>query len=85
MAYPGRTPHIHVKVKAPKKPEFVTQCYIKGDKQNERDGIWKSVEAAKRDLITVDFASIEGSKVGELAAKFDIILGATPSDGPRRR
>ncbi len=85
VAYPGRTPHIHVKVKAPKKPEFVTQCYIKGDKQNERDGIWKSVEAAKRDLITVDFASIEGSKVGELAAKFDIILGATPSDGPRRR
>lgn len=85
VAYPGRTPHIHVKVKAPKRAEFVTQCYIKGNKQNERDGIWRSVEEAKRDLITVDFSPLEGSKVGELAAKFDIVLGATPSDTPRRR
>jgi protocatechuate 3,4-dioxygenase beta subunit len=31
-----------------------------------------------RDLITVDFAPIKESKIGELAAKFDIVLGVTP-------
>lgn len=84
VAYPGRTPHIHFKVKAAGQAELVTQCYIKGEKSNERDGIWRSIgDAAKRDLLTVDFAPLEGSKIGELAAKFDLVLGATPAD--RRR
>ena len=32
----------------------------------------------KGDSIIIDFAPIEGSKIGELAAKFDIVLGLTP-------
>jgi protocatechuate 3,4-dioxygenase beta subunit len=31
-----------------------------------------------RDLITVDFAPIKESKLGELAARFDMVLGVTP-------
>ena len=31
-----------------------------------------------RDSVIIDFAPIEGSKIGELAAKFDIVLGLTP-------
>jgi protocatechuate 3,4-dioxygenase, beta subunit len=86
VPYPGRTPHIHFKVKAKGQAELVTQCYVKGEKGNERDGIWRSLgEATRRDLVTVDFAPLEKSKIGELAAKFDIVLGATPADGPRRR
>jgi hypothetical protein len=27
----------------------------------------------------VDFSPVEGSKVGELAAKFDIVMGWTPT------
>jgi protocatechuate 3,4-dioxygenase beta subunit len=79
VAYPGRTPHIHVCVKMKGKKEFVTQCYVKGDPGNERDGIWRSVrDPQQRDAITVDFAPIKESKLGELAAKFDIVLGKTP-------
>jgi protocatechuate 3,4-dioxygenase beta subunit len=79
VPYPGRTPHIHVCVKFKGKKEFVTQCYIKGHPGNERDGIWRSLRDPKdRDALTIDFAPIKDSKVGELAAKFDIVLGKTP-------
>ena len=79
VPYPGRTPHIHFAVKVKGQDEFTTQCYVKGEPGNERDGIWRSVrDPQARDAITVDFAPIEGSRIGELAAKFDVVLGFTP-------
>jgi protocatechuate 3,4-dioxygenase, beta subunit len=81
VKYPGRTPHIHFKIKKGAKSLLTTQLYVKGEKANERDGIWRSVRDAKaRDSITVDFAKLKGSKTGELAAKFDIVLGLTPGE-----
>lgn len=76
VPYPGRTPHIHFKVKLKGKDALTTQLYIKGHPGNERDRIWRSEQ--QRDLITVDFAPIKESKLGELAAKFDLVLGVTP-------
>lgn len=79
VPYPGRTPHIHFAVKAKGQDKFTTQCYVKGHPGNERDGIWKQLRDPKaRDALTVDFAPIEGSRIGELAAKFDLVLGVTP-------
>lgn len=79
VPYPGRTPHIHFKVKKGSKELLTTQCYVKGDPGNEKDGIFRSIRDPKlRDAIAVDFAPIKDSKVGELAAKFDIVLGMTP-------
>ena len=79
VPYPGRTPHIHFKVKLKGKDELTTQCYIKGHPGNERDGIYRSLgNGPARDSVTVDFLPIKESKVGELAAKFNIILGVTP-------
>jgi protocatechuate 3,4-dioxygenase, beta subunit len=79
VPYPGRTPHIHFKIKQGKKELLVTQCYVKGHPGNEKDGIYRSVRDAKAlAAITVDFAKIKESKAGELAAKFDIVLGMTP-------
>lgn len=81
MPYPGRTPHIHVKVKHGGKDLLTTQMYVKGHDLNERDGIWRSVRDAKqRDNITVDFKAIPDSKINELAARFDIVLGLTPKE-----
>ena len=58
---------------------LITQCYIKGDSRNERDGIYRGIKDEKqRESVTVDFAPISGAKAGELAAKFDIVLGFTP-------
>jgi protocatechuate 3,4-dioxygenase beta subunit len=82
VPYPGRTPHIHFKVKMKGRPEFVTQCYIKGHPGNERDGILRSLarEPKAMESVLVDFKPIEDSKVGELAANFNIVLGITPED-----
>lgn len=79
VPYPGRTPHIHFKIKRGGKELLTTQCYIKGHPGNERDGIYRSITDAKqRDAVTIDWRPLEGSKVGELTATFDIVLGWTP-------
>lgn len=79
VPYPGRTPHIHFKVKQRDRREFTTQCYVKGHAQNERDGIYRSIrDPQARESITVDFKPIEKSKTGDLEARFDIVLGTTP-------
>jgi protocatechuate 3,4-dioxygenase beta subunit len=79
VPYPGRTPHIHFKVKKAGKELFTTQCYVKGEPRNERDGIFKSIRDAKaRESLLVDFAPVKGSRIGELVARFDIVLGFTP-------
>ncbi len=79
VPYPGRTPHIHFKVKRQGKELLTTQCYIKGHPQNASDGIWKRIKDPKqRENVTVDFNPIPGSKINELAATFDVVLGWTP-------
>jgi len=79
VPYPGRTPHVHFKIKLKGKDALTTQCYVKGHPGNERDGLWRGIRDEKlRDLVTIDFDPIKESKIGELAAKFDIVLGVTP-------
>ncbi|MEK6303244.1 MAG: protocatechuate 3,4-dioxygenase [Acidobacteriota bacterium] len=79
VLYPGRqAPHIHVLVQAKGHDKFTTQCYIKGHPGNASDFVLKEIRDAKaRESVLVDFAPIAGSKIGELAAKFDIVLGFT--------
>lgn len=79
VPYPGRTPHIHVKLLKGDRELLTTQCYVKGLPQNERDGVLRGIrDAAARESVMVDFLPIPDSKIGELAAKWDIVLGITP-------
>jgi protocatechuate 3,4-dioxygenase beta subunit len=80
VAYPGRpAPHIHFKIKKGGKELLVTQCYVKGEKSNDKDFIYKDIRDDKqREAVTIDFAKVKDSRIGELTAKFDIILGITP-------
>lgn len=74
-----RAPHIHYQVRVKGQPEFTTQCYIKGYPQNEKDGVYRGITDPKaRQSVTIDFAPIKASRIGELAANFDIVLGFTP-------
>lgn len=76
VPYPGRTPHIHFAVKRAGHEPFTTQCYIKGEPRNLRDGIFRSVrDPQQREALLVDFRPIEGSATGDLSANFDIVLG----------
>lgn len=82
VPYPGRTPHIHFKVKMGRKDLLTTQLYVKEEQaRNEKDGIWRSVKDDKqRAAITVPFEKVKNSKAGELAANFVIVLGVTPAE-----
>ena len=80
VPYEPRTPHIHYKVKLGNKELLTTQCYIKGHPGNPKDGVWNEIKDAKlRASVTVDFKPIKGAKAGELAAKFDLVMGFTPA------
>jgi protocatechuate 3,4-dioxygenase beta subunit len=78
VPYVPRTPHIHFKIKRGGKELLTTQCYIKGEPRNLRDGVFLDIPASERDAILVAFTPIKESRIGELAAKFDIVVGLTP-------
>ena len=78
VPYPQRTPHIHVAVSKNGKRILTTQLLIDGHPQNEGDGVFRSVRnEAERKSLLVDFKPIPDSKIGELAANFDVVLGRT--------
>ena len=77
VPYDNRTPHIHFAVDRGSTRWLTTQCYVKGEPLNEKDGIFKRVTNPKdRDALAVEFRPVPKSRVGELAARFDIVLGA---------
>lgn len=81
VSYPGRTPHIHVAVKIKGREKWTTQLYIKGEPQNNKDGLLRRVkDAQQRAAIIRDFSPVPASKAGELSANFDIVMGFTPGD-----
>jgi protocatechuate 3,4-dioxygenase beta subunit len=78
--YPGRTRHIHFAVKMKGREKWTTQCYVKGEPRNEQDGVLNDIEDTRaRASVIVDFAQIKTSRIEELAAKFDIVMGFTPA------
>jgi protocatechuate 3,4-dioxygenase beta subunit len=80
VPYPGRTPHIHFAVKVKGQDRFTTQCYVQGEPLNERDSVLNSIKDPKEKAsVIVPFVPVEGSRIGELAARFDIVLGHTPA------
>ena len=61
--------------------KWTTQLYVKGEPQNEKDFVIRNIkDAAQRDSVIREFAPVPGSKIGELAVTFDIVMGFTPSD-----
>lgn len=79
VPYPGRTPHIHIAVSRNGKRVLTSQLFIEGDPGNARDGIFRGLgDQAK--TCTVPFTPVKGSKIGELLANFDVVLGQTAAD-----
>lgn len=77
VAYPGRTPHIHAKLLLPGAPEFITQIYIAGEPLNQRDGLFRSISADRRQLVQAAFQPAAGGQI----ARFDFVIagrGGTP-------
>jgi protocatechuate 3,4-dioxygenase beta subunit len=81
VPYPGRTPHIHVGVSRNGKRVLTTQLLINGHADNEGDGVFRDLrdEQARRTVLA-DFKPVAESKIGELSASFDIVLGVTAQE-----
>jgi protocatechuate 3,4-dioxygenase beta subunit len=80
VPYPGRTPHIHFKIKKGGKELFTTQMYVKGEPRNLKDGLFKAVRDAKgQAALCAEFKPMKESKIGELTANWDVVLGVTPA------
>lgn len=81
VPYTGRpAAHIHFKVWKDHKVQITTECYVKSYKGNQRDRIYRRAMASKGGhMLPVKFALLKDSKAGELAARFEIVLGYTPT------
>ena len=51
VAYPGRTPHIHVKLRHASFGELTSQLFLAGDPGNARDGIWRRLGAQRQSAL----------------------------------
>jgi protocatechuate 3,4-dioxygenase, beta subunit len=78
VKYPGRrAPHIHFKIRRQGREPWNTQLFVKGEPGNEQDGIYRGIgDAQARASVTVDFVPLPDSRIGEVAARFDIFLPA---------
>lgn len=85
VPYPGRTPHVHYAIKMKGCEKFTTQCYIAGHPGNASDGVLKDIKDPKaKAAVMVPFVPLKGSRAGEQTARFDIVLGYTPTARDRR-
>jgi len=82
VPYPGRpSPHIHVKVKKGDRDLLTTQIFIRNHDGNRTDGVFLGMrDLVDRELVLADFKPVPDSKIGEVHARFDVILGRTPED-----
>jgi protocatechuate 3,4-dioxygenase, beta subunit len=70
VPYPGRTPHIHYAVDAPQGQSLVTQMYVRGEPQNERDGLLAWLAPAERERLMAAFV-----RAGDVwNAGFDLVV-----------
>lgn len=76
VAYPGRTPHIHLKVATADGRMLTSQFYVAGDPQNERDGIFRNAVRVpgQRERIEMKLEPAPGLEPGAVATTMDIVI-----------
>ena len=82
VPYSGRpAPHIHYKITQRSQELLTTQIFIAGFPGNRIDGVYRGAPGAfARELVSTDFLPVKDSKIAELAATMDIVIGHTPAD-----
>lgn len=70
VTYPGRTPHIHVKVFDGERELLTTQFYIDGHPANRRDRIFNRLSGNAAAAVSMVFTTVAGAE----EASVDIIL-----------
>ena len=75
VPYPGRTPHLHVKVRQGARTLLTTQMYVAGEPLNERDGVLASItDPAQRAAVVVALTPDAGARTWR--AEFPLVVDA---------
>ncbi|MDE0819047.1 MAG: intradiol ring-cleavage dioxygenase, partial [Pirellulaceae bacterium] len=81
VAYPGRTPHIHIAVSTNGKRIFTSQILEKGNRRNETDGLYQRVPDPKqRETFLAEYKPVKNCPLGSLDAGFNVVLGHTAEE-----
>jgi protocatechuate 3,4-dioxygenase beta subunit len=81
VPYPGRAPHIHFAISRNGKRVLTTQLLVAGETLNEKDGLLRRLGNDKvKQTVLTEFKPMPDSKIGELLANWNIVLGMTASD-----
>jgi protocatechuate 3,4-dioxygenase, beta subunit len=77
VAYPGRTPHIHLKVATADGRRLTTQFYLAGDPLNDRDFVYREAarDLGRRERIDMRLEPANGLEAGAFATTMDIVVG----------
>lgn len=75
VAYPGRTAHIHFKIRGNGFDSLTTQLYVAGEPRNTTDGILNGIDVSARERVIVPFLPAPEMEDQALKAAFDIVLG----------
>ena len=75
-SYPGRTPHIHVKVSQPGMESLTTQLYIEGEPQNQHDFLFNAIAISKRPDVLASFPKSDAESI-TVIPEFNIVVGHT--------
>jgi protocatechuate 3,4-dioxygenase beta subunit len=74
--YGSRTPHLHFNARNATR-RLTTQMFFEGEKRNERDGLFRSLDQDARRALTARPAEpAPGAQAGALALAWDIVLPA---------
>jgi protocatechuate 3,4-dioxygenase, beta subunit len=84
VVYPGRTPHLHFKLKNTTSADLLTtQMYVAGEPGNATDSFYQEIPANLRRTVTATLSVPRPVTIGGLprlltTGQFDIVLGVTP-------
>ena len=64
VPYPGRTPHIHIKLRHAAFGVWTGQLFVQGDPGNERDGLWRALAPQDREPLALRLEAASAADSG---------------------
>jgi protocatechuate 3,4-dioxygenase beta subunit len=74
VPYPGRTPHIHVKLRHPSFGEVTSQLFVAGEPGNERDFLYQSLAEAERKEVELRLQKPAAGEPVAWVAERDLVI-----------
>ena len=74
VEYPGRTPHIHMKVLRLRKVLLITQLYIEGHHLNASDFLYRAMSEAERELNSMKLSPVSNNGILQYKSSIRILV-----------